>query len=47
VALANKGDVKGAAAILEPLAEATEDPNQAQKAKDLLNRLRPPGARKP
>lgn len=42
VALANKGDVKGATAILEPLAEATEDPNQAQKAKDLLNRLRPP-----
>ncbi len=42
VALANKGDVKGATAILEPLAEATEDPNQAQKAKDLLSRLRPP-----
>lgn len=42
VALANKGDVKGAAAILGPLAESTEDPMQAQKAKDLLNRLRPP-----
>ena len=42
VALANRGDVKGAAAILEPLAETTEDPNQAQKAKDLLSRLRPP-----
>jgi tetratricopeptide (TPR) repeat protein len=41
VALANKGDVKGAVAILEPLAEATEDPMQAQKAKDLLERLRP------
>ncbi|HEV2843213.1 MAG TPA: tetratricopeptide repeat protein [Thermoanaerobaculia bacterium] len=42
VALANKGDLKGAAAILEPLAETTEDPMQAQKAKDLLGRLRPP-----
>lgn len=41
VALANKGDVKGAVAILEPLVEATEDPMQAQKAKDLLERLRP------
>lgn len=42
VALVNQGDVQGAAAILEPLAEATEDPMQAQKAKDLLERLRPP-----
>ncbi|HEY9420034.1 MAG TPA: tetratricopeptide repeat protein, partial [Thermoanaerobaculia bacterium] len=47
VGLANRGDLKGAAAILEPLAEATEDPMQAQKAKDLLSRLRPPTARKP
>lgn len=46
VSLANKGDVKGAVAILEPLAEATEDPMQAQKAKDLLARLRPPAGKK-
>jgi cytochrome c-type biogenesis protein CcmH/NrfG len=40
--LANQGDVKGAAAILEPLLSTTLDPMQAERARDLLERLRPP-----
>ncbi len=40
--LANQGDAKGAAAILEPLLSTTLDPMQAERARDLLERLRPP-----
>ncbi|HEX4960685.1 MAG TPA: tetratricopeptide repeat protein [Thermoanaerobaculia bacterium] len=42
VLLANQGDVKGATAILEPLAETVRDPVQAEQAKNLLARLKPP-----
>jgi len=45
VELANRGDVRGAAAILEPLVGSTQDPQQAERARALLNRLRP--AKKP
>ncbi len=40
VALANKGDVRGAVAILEPLAETTPNPTQADQARRLLERLK-------
>ncbi len=40
VALANKGDIRGAVAILEPLAEATPNPTQADQARRLLERLK-------
>ncbi|HEX9943613.1 MAG TPA: tetratricopeptide repeat protein [Thermoanaerobaculia bacterium] len=42
VALANQGDVRGAVAILEPLAETTPDPMQAEQARRLLARLKGP-----
>jgi tetratricopeptide (TPR) repeat protein len=42
VELANQGDVKGAAAILEPLLTTTLDPMQTERARALLERLRPP-----
>ena len=42
VELANQGDAKGAAALLEPLLATTLDPTQAERARDLLERLRPP-----
>jgi len=42
VALANKGDVKGAVAILEPLVEATRDPVQVERARTLIQRLKGP-----
>jgi tetratricopeptide (TPR) repeat protein len=42
VALANKGDVRGAVAILEPLVETTENPAQAEQARRLLDRLKEP-----
>ncbi len=42
VELANQGDVKGAAAILEPLLSTTLDPMQTERARELLERLRPP-----
>jgi tetratricopeptide (TPR) repeat protein len=42
VALANRGDVRGAVAILEPLVETTENPAQADQARRLLNMLREP-----
>jgi cytochrome c-type biogenesis protein CcmH/NrfG len=38
----NQGDVKGAAAILEPLLTSTLDPMQTERARSLLERLRPP-----
>ncbi|MEA2601012.1 MAG: hypothetical protein QOF89_2004 [Acidobacteriota bacterium] len=37
---ANHGDVQGAVAILEPLAGTVRDPNQAEQARTLLQRLR-------
>ncbi|HEX3552894.1 MAG TPA: DUF1570 domain-containing protein [Thermoanaerobaculia bacterium] len=46
VALANRGDVQGAIAILEPLAETVLDPAQAEQARNLLKRLKPPAKRK-
>lgn len=42
VTLANKGDVKGAVAILEPLAETTQDFAQAERARSLLEQLKEP-----
>ena len=42
VALANKGDLHGAIAILEPLAQTTQDPAQADQARTLLDKLREP-----
>ena len=47
VALANQGDVQGAVAILEPLAETVRDPTQAEQARNLLQRLKPPAKRSP
>jgi tetratricopeptide (TPR) repeat protein len=41
VELANQGDVRGAAAILEPLIATTEDPRQVERARTLLSRLQP------
>ena len=41
VELANRGDVRGAAAILEPLIATTQDPGQAERARALLSRLQP------
>ncbi len=38
----NQGDVQGAAAILEPLLSTTLDPMQTERARSLLERLRPP-----
>jgi Flp pilus assembly protein TadD len=50
IALANRGDVKGAVAILEPLVEVTRDPVQVERARTLIQRLKgpekkPPGSR--
>ena len=42
VELANQGDVKGAVAILEPLLTTTRDPTQVERARTLIERLRPP-----
>jgi tetratricopeptide (TPR) repeat protein len=40
--LASRGDVRGAAAILEPLMATTTDPQQIERARSLLDRLKPP-----
>jgi len=42
VALANQGDLRSAVAILEPLVETTENPEQAEQARRLLTRLKEP-----
>jgi Flp pilus assembly protein TadD len=42
VSLVNKGDVKGAVAILEPLAEVTRDPVQAERVRTLIQQLKGP-----
>jgi 5'-deoxynucleotidase YfbR-like HD superfamily hydrolase len=42
VDLANRGDVKGAIAILEPLIETTSNATQAERARTLVERLREP-----
>ena len=42
VDLANKGDVRGAIAILEPLIETTQDPTQVERARSLVQRLKGP-----
>jgi tetratricopeptide (TPR) repeat protein len=47
IALANRGDVKGAVAILEPLLTTTRDPAQVERARDLIERLRPPRKKGP
>jgi tetratricopeptide (TPR) repeat protein len=47
VALANRGDVRGAIAILEPLVETAEDPAQAAQARRLLEQLEGPPRSKP
>ncbi len=39
--LANHGDAKGAIAILEPLLTTTRDPTQVERARTLIERLRP------
>jgi tetratricopeptide (TPR) repeat protein len=45
VELANRGDVQGALAILAPLAETVRDPTQAERARNLLAKLKPPAKR--
>ncbi|MFY9824734.1 MAG: DUF1570 domain-containing protein [Thermoanaerobaculia bacterium] len=42
VELANRGDVQGAVAVLEPLAATVRDPVQAEQARNLLAKLKPP-----
>ena len=42
VDLANRGDVQGALAILEPLIETTQDPTQVERARSLVQRLKGP-----
>lgn len=42
VDLANRGDVKGALAILEPLIETTQDSTQVERARTLAARLQKP-----
>lgn len=42
VDLANRGDVQGAIAILEPLIETTPDPMQVERARSLVERLKGP-----
>jgi tetratricopeptide (TPR) repeat protein len=46
VELANRGDVQGAMAILAPLAETVRDPVQAEQARNLLAKLKPPAKRR-
>lgn len=46
VELVNRGDVQGAVAILTPLAETVRDPIQAEQARNLLARLKPPAKRR-
>ncbi len=41
VELANRGNVEGALAILEPLAATTRDPVQVERARSLIGHLRP------
>lgn len=47
VDLANRGDVRGAIAILEPLIETTQDPTQVERARSLVQRLRGPEKKRP
>lgn len=47
VELANRGKVQEAVAILEPLLQTTEDPMQAERARSLLERLKPVRKKKP
>ena len=47
IELANRGNVKGAIAILEPLLTTTRDPAQVERARTLIERLRPPGKKGP
>ena len=44
VDLANHGDLRGAVAILEPLAETARDPTQAEQARNLLQKLKKPSS---
>ncbi|MFL6192701.1 MAG: tetratricopeptide repeat protein [Thermoanaerobaculia bacterium] len=46
VELVNRGNVRGAVAILEPLAKSARNPGQAEQARTLLQRLQPPRKRK-
>jgi tetratricopeptide (TPR) repeat protein len=46
VELANRGKVQEAVAILEPLLQTTQDPIQVERARTLLERLRPMRKRK-
>jgi tetratricopeptide (TPR) repeat protein len=46
VELANRGEVQGAVAILAPLAETVRDPAQAEQARNLLAKLKPPPAKR-
>lgn len=47
VDLANRGDVRGAIAILEPLIETTQDPTQVERARSLAQRLKGPEKKRP
>jgi tetratricopeptide (TPR) repeat protein len=46
VELANRGEVQGAVAILGPLAETVRDSVQAEQARQLLAKLKPPAKRR-
>lgn len=47
IELANRGDVRGAIAILEPLIETTQDPTQVERARSLVQRLKGPEKKRP
>jgi predicted xylose isomerase-like sugar epimerase len=40
VRLANRGDRKGAIAVLEPLVESAKNPDQARQAREMLEALK-------
>jgi len=45
--LANRGNVNGAIALLEPLLATTQDPMQVERARVLIERLQPPRKKRP
>jgi tetratricopeptide (TPR) repeat protein len=47
VELANRGNVQGAVALLEPLLTTTEDLTQVERARSLIEHLKPPRKKRP
>jgi tetratricopeptide (TPR) repeat protein len=47
VELANQGNVQGAVALLEPLLTTTEDATQVERARVLIEHLKPPRKKRP